>query len=112
MYQAREDTSMSNLTALEQELNRMVLEGKSMEAFEKFYAEDCHMQENADEPCVGKDANRKREEEFMAMVEQFHSGTLISSVVADGVTFSEWEFDFTLKGMGRMKQAQVARRRW
>lgn len=29
------------------ELNTMILEGKALEAFEKFYAEDVVMQENA-----------------------------------------------------------------
>ena len=103
---------MGNLTALEQELNQLILQGKMMEAFEKFYAEDCHMQENEDAPCVGKDANRKREEEFLGNVEAFHSGNLVAWAVGDGVSFSEWEFDFTMKGAGRMQQTQIARRRW
>ena len=61
---------MSDIATLDQELNQMVLNGKAMEAFEKFYADDVVMQENSNEPCVGKDANRTREEEFFASLEE------------------------------------------
>lgn len=44
------------------EMNEMIMQGKAMEAFEKFYADDCTMQENSEEPRVGKDACRKFEE--------------------------------------------------
>jgi hypothetical protein len=46
------------------------------------------------------------------MVEQWHGAKLVASAVGDGVTFSEWELDVTLKGMGRNQSAQVARRQW
>ncbi|MDX2430017.1 MAG: hypothetical protein QNK35_03725 [Bacteroides sp.] len=37
-------------------------QGKSMEAFEKYYAEAIVMQEPGEEPRVGKEANRKFEQ--------------------------------------------------
>ncbi len=40
------------------DLNQMVLEGKMMDAFEKYYADDVVMQKMNMEPTVGKDANR------------------------------------------------------
>ena len=43
------------------DLNQMILEGKMMDAFEKYYADDVVMQEINMEPVVGKDANRERE---------------------------------------------------
>ena len=39
------------------ELNKIVLEGKALEAFEKFYHDDVVMQENELAPTVGKAAN-------------------------------------------------------
>ena len=104
--------TMSNVAELDARLNEMVLAGKAMEAFEEFYAEDVVMQENSEPPIEGKDANRKREMEFFDMVEEFHGAKLLSSAVNGDVTFSEWEWDMTLKGVGRVKLSQVAVRRW
>ncbi|MBI2451723.1 hypothetical protein HYV50_01435 [Candidatus Pacearchaeota archaeon] len=42
-----------------EELNNMILQGKIMEAFEKFYDENVVMQENSEEPRIGKEINRK-----------------------------------------------------
>jgi hypothetical protein len=46
------------------DLNDLVLQGKPLEAFEKYYHEDVVMQENENTPTVGKVANREREEQF------------------------------------------------
>lgn len=101
-----------SLADLDNELNASILAGKSMESFEKFYADDLVMQENNDEPVAGKDANRKREQDFAANIEEFHGAELHASAVGDNVTMSEWSFDFTLKGMGRVTFNEVIRRQW
>ena len=98
--------------ARDRELNQMILEGKALEAFEKFYADDVVMQENSDEPVRGKDTNRKREEEFFASVQDFHGAELISSAVAGDTSFSQWSWDVTLEGAGRIQLNQVAVRTW
>ncbi|MBP6632769.1 MAG: nuclear transport factor 2 family protein [Kofleriaceae bacterium] len=103
---------MSNVAELDKKLNDMVLTGKAMVGFEELYADDVVMQENNDAPCVGKAANRKREEDFFAMVEAWHNGALVSSAINGDVTFGEWTMDITLKGMGRVTMNQVAVRRW
>jgi|SRR5215470_5197786 len=103
---------MSNLAALDAELNKMIAEGKALEAFEKFYHDDCTMQENHEEPTVGKAKNRERELAFFATVEELHHLKLIGSAVGDDISFSEWDFDVTYKGSGRVRMAQVARRTW
>ena len=103
---------MSNVAELDRELNQMILQGKALDAFEKFYAEDCVMQEPHGEACVGKDANRKREQEFFANVEQFFGAELVSSAVNDNVTFSEWVWDVKMKGQPRVKMEQATRRIW
>jgi hypothetical protein len=38
------ENEMSDVVTLEHELNQMILSGKAMEAFEKFYADDVIMQ--------------------------------------------------------------------
>jgi hypothetical protein len=111
MVEARR-TTMSDLARLDAELNQMILAGKAMEAFEKFYAEEATMQENDEPPTVGKAANRTREEQFFGSIEQFHGITLDAQAVGDGVTMSQWTTDLQLKGMPRMKYSQAAIRHW
>lgn len=96
----------------DKEVNDMVLSGKILDAFEKFYADDVVMQENSEEPRRGKDANRKAEEEFMSSVEQFHSARVVASAINGDVSFSEWEMELTFKGGHRAKMNQVAVRKW
>ena len=103
---------MSDIATLDQELNQMVLDGQAMEAFEKFYSENVIMQENSNEPVVGKDANRTREEEFFASVEEFHGAGVVGAAAAGDRSYSEWWMDVTLKGAGRVKMEQVAARVW
>ena len=103
---------MSNILELERKLNDAILQGKAMQAFEELYADDVVMQENADAPYVGKDFNRKREQEFFASVEAWHDGRVLAYAVNGDVSFSEWEMDVTLKGVGRIKMNQAAVRRW
>ncbi len=97
---------------LDKQLNDQVAQGDILGAFDKFYAENVTMQENSDEPTAGKAANRKREEDFVASVQEIHSVKLLSSAVNGDTSFGEWEFDATYKGGARVKLTQVAVRRW
>jgi hypothetical protein len=101
-----------DVRTLDTELNTMILSGQILEGFEKFYAEDCTMQENAETPRVGKDTNREFEKAFVASVEEFHGMELLASAVHGDVSFSEWTMDVTFTGMGRVQMAQVTVRRW
>ena len=103
---------MPNIQELDTKLNNAVLSGKALEAFDELYDDDVVMQENTDPPYVGKAFNRQREIDFFASVEQFHDGRVLASGASGDVSFSEWEMDVTLKGVGRIKMNQVAVRRW
>ena len=103
---------MSNLAEMDRELNEMILTGRALEGFEKFYADDCVMQENTEEPTVGKDANRQREKDFFDSLAEFHGGEVRASAVGDDVTFSEWLFDVTFNDGNRVQLEQAVRRRW
>jgi ketosteroid isomerase-like protein len=103
---------MSNIAALDQELNDLVTQGKILEAFDRFYADDVVMQENTAEPYAGKALNRKREEDFLASVEEFHGAKVLGTAVNGDLSYSEWELDATYKGGHRVKLSQVAARRW
>ena len=54
-------TTTTDLKANFEDIKSLVLQGKAMEAFEKYYAEDVVMQENETPATVGKAANRDRE---------------------------------------------------
>jgi ketosteroid isomerase-like protein len=98
--------------ALDRQVNEMVLTGKALEAFEKFYSDDVVMQENSEEPRTGKALNRKFEEEFFSTVAEWHDGQLVASAVNGDTSFSQWYMDITFKNGFRAKLAQVAVRKW
>ncbi len=102
-----------NLQQLEEELNNRVLQGDILGAFEDFYAEDIVMEED-DNQRVGKDANREYEEQFVGALQEFHKGevTAVGIDEENNVTLSEWDMEFTLEGVGRVHQQQVAVRTW
>lgn len=103
---------MSNIAELDTKLNQAILSGKALEAFEELYADDVVMQENTDAPFVGKDFNRKREQEFFASIEQFHGAQVLAAAASGDVSFSEWTMDVTFKGGTRVQMTQVSARRW
>jgi len=100
------------LILLEQELNQMLLAGKAVDAFERFYAEDIVMQENTDPPVIGKQANRAREEMFFGSITEFHSIELLGWAVRDGVSYSEWVYEMTMTSGARVRMTEVSARRW
>ena len=104
--------STNQIAELDAQLNAQILQGDILGAFDRFYAEDIVMQENSLPPFSGKAVNRKREEEFVASIEQFHGAKVLSTGVNGDVSFSEWEMDVTFKGGFHALLAQVAVRRW
>ena len=103
-------TTINNLDA---QLNQMILDGRILDAFDRFYADDVVMQENSAEPTAGKAANRAREEEFVASIAEVHE-TKVGAIGTNGddTTFGVWILDATYKGGARVRLEQVAVRRW
>lgn len=95
-----------------QELNTLVLEGKLMEAFEKYYHEDVSMQENSNPPVVGKNANRNREREFLNNITEFRSASVEGLAVGDDLSFVIWKYDYTHKEWGVKNYTQVSVQYW
>jgi len=93
------------------ELNALIIQGRPMEAFEKFYHDDVVMQENDAEPMRGKAANRKREEEFFAATE-FRREEVLDVAVGNNVTMVRWAMDFTHKDWGDRNYTQVSVQHW
>ena len=102
---------MSDLAALETQLNQLILQGQALAAFERFYAEDIVMQENTAPPVVGKARNRAREEAFFGSIAESKI-QLLGSAVGDGVTYSEWIYELNFKDGRRICMTEVSARRW
>jgi SnoaL-like domain len=94
------------------DLNNKVLQGKALDAFEEYYAENVTMRENNDPPTVGKDANRKREQEFFASIKEFHGAEVKNVAIGENVSIVEWFWDYTHADWGRIKSYQVAIQTW
>lgn len=84
---------------LDHALNTLIIQGRSIEAFQKFYAEDVVAQENDEPERIGRDAWMRARQE---MEKNINGDT----------SFSEWEYNVELEGIGAMQIAQVAVRRW
>ena len=104
--------SNQDVIVLDAELNHMILSGKALEGFEKFYAEEVVMQEGIGATRKGKVANRKYEEQFFASIAEFHGAELLGAAAQGDRSYSEWSFDVTLKNGTRNKSTQVAARKW
>ena len=105
-------TKVTSVKASLEELNDMILQGKMLEAFEKFYAPQVIMQENENPPVVGKNACRAKEEAFVNNITEFRGATLKSVLISDRITVVEWLFDFTHAEWGVRNYTQVSVQRW
>ena len=101
-----------DIKSMVEDLNTMVLNGQAMEAFEKHYADDVVMQENDEEPCVGKDANRAREEQWLSSITELRGAEVKAVAVGDNVSMVEWFMDYSHSEWGDVKLHQVAVQRW
>ncbi len=101
-----------SLKSMVDDLNALVLKGQILEAFEKYYADDVVMQENEQPPTVGKDANREREKQFLANLQEFRGAEVKAVAIGENVSIVEWFYDYTHKEWGKVTHHQVAVQRW
>jgi hypothetical protein len=102
---------MSNFKERNAQLNKMLEQGKAMEAFELFYAENVSMQENETEPRLGKDFNR---EQCGGFVEAFTDLklTVLSVVCGENMSIQEVLFDYTNQEGKKIIYPEIAVRHW
>lgn len=94
------------------DLNNLVLEGRMMDAFEKYYHPDVAMQENEFPPVISKDANRKRELEFLGKIIEFRKAEVKGVGIGDEISFVIWNYDYTHKEWGVKNYSQVSIQEW
>lgn len=95
------------------QLYGMIGQGQSVEAFEKYYADNCVIIEPNGEVREGKEAQRKAIQQWFQMVEQNHGGG-VNSITANeetGVACVECWMDITIQGH-RSKMEEVAVQQW
>lgn len=96
------------------DLNRQILDGQILPAFEQYYHDDVVMTDQGQPPREGKALNRQYEEAFVNGLTEFR-GAEVKAVAVDeaaGKTFVEWHFDFTHKDYGSQTYDQVAVQTW
>jgi hypothetical protein len=94
------------------DLNQMVISGKLLEAFEKYYHEDISMQENNLPPVVSKETNRQREVEFVNNLTAFRKAEVQGMAVGDDISFVIWHYDYAHKQWGEKQYTQVSVQHW
>ncbi len=103
---------MTDLRTSVDQLNQMILEGKILDAFEKFYAEEVVMQDNDLPARVGKEVNRQYEEAFVNGLTEFRGAKVVNTTISDGLAVTEWWMDYTHKDYGERNYTQLAVQRW
>ena len=94
------------------DLNHLVIEGKLLEAFDKYYHDDVSMQENDLPPTVSKEANRQREIEFLNNITEFRGAAVKGIGVGDNISFVIWNYDYTHREWGVRNYSQVSIQEW
>ncbi len=105
---------MSNLKEKVDSLNQMILEGKILEAFDQYYADDVVMQDNDSAPREGFKTCRDFEENFVNSLTAFRGAKVNNVLISEdaGVAAIEWWFDYSHKEWGDRNYTQVAVQRW
>lgn len=102
----------TNIEKAVNELNSLILNGRAMEGFEKYYADEVIMQENETTPTVGKEANRKRELAFFSSITDFRGAKVLNKAVGDNISYVTWHFDYTHRDWGVRNYTQVSVQTW
>ena len=97
-----------------QELYKMIGEGKLLDIFDDYYADDIVMIESSGKKYEGKEANLKREKDFAASVKEIHGigYKAVTSNEAEAVTMVETWMDVTFNDDRRLIRDEVAVQRW
>jgi hypothetical protein len=103
---------MSTIKERIEELNALALSGKLMDAFEKFYHPEVIMQENENQPTIGKGQNRKRELEFLSNITDFRSAEVKGVALGNNISTVIWHYDYTHKEWGVKKYTQASVQHW
>jgi hypothetical protein len=100
------------LKILVEELDNMVVNGQMIEAFEKFFHDDCVTHYSHKDKSAGKAEKKSRLVHFFKNIAETNSVVLHSVAVGDNVTMSEMTFEYTFNDGTRLRWNEVLRRIW
>lgn len=103
---------MSTLLEKVSDLNDLIMQGKALEAFERYYHPDVVMQENENPPTIGKPANFEREKTFFESVTEFRSARPLKIAIGENVSMVQWHYDYTHSAWGVRNYTQVSVQDW
>ena len=93
------------------ELIALIRQGKFLEAYERFYAEDATTQENLEPPRVGLATLLENERKFLASVSDIHLER-VSSLVEGERAAINWVFAVTDPNGRKIQLDEVAYQEW
>jgi ketosteroid isomerase-like protein len=96
-----------------QDIYNLVGQGKLLDAFDKYYADDVVLTEPRG-TWKGKAACRAHEVEFLSMVKEFH-GMEVKAITSDeeaGIVMHETSMDITFQDGNRVNMEQVGVQKW
>ena len=103
---------MNDLRTNVDQLNQMILEGKILDAFDRFYDDEVVMQDNDYPARSGKALNRQYEEAFVGGLTEFRGAKVVKTLLSDDLAVTEWWFDYDHKDYGTRNYTQIAVQRW
>lgn len=95
-----------------EDLLQHIRTGRIVEALREFYDPNVTMQDNANPPCIGLEANIARERQFAAGVKAWKGYEVTAIGVGGNVTFYEATVDFVTTDGAPVHLEQVAVAKW
>ncbi len=95
-----------------QKMDAMVAQGDIVNAVKTFFAEDAATSDYGAATTAGKAAMVAKMEGFLGGIAKVNGITLHHTLVGDGVTASEFTFDFDMKDGSKIYWHEIIRRVW
>jgi hypothetical protein len=94
------------------DLNDLLLQGRDLEALEKFYDEEVVVQENDRKPLRGKEKAIKARRNFLSQVSEVNCVKPLKVAVGEKTTMVEWHLSYQLLEGKEKEYTQVAIQEW
>jgi hypothetical protein len=104
---------MTDLKKKVNALNKLTINGDSIEALKTFYSTDMEMQENEETPIKGKSVSISTERNNLQKVKGVESNLLNQAINEDeNVVFSEWKIMITYNDDSKYQLTNVSVQHW
>ncbi len=103
---------MSDLSAIESEINALTKEGKIIDAIEKHYAPHCTFTETDGSARGSKAEQMQFLSGFFSSLSSFDGATLHGEATGDNFSASEWTFNMTAGDGSKIEWNEMLVRTW